>query len=156
VLDETGQQLGVFSLEEALNMAREKGLDLVEVVANAKPPVAKIIDYGKFQYLESKKEKAARAGQKITELKGIRIHVKTSPHDLELKANQAEKFLGQGHRVKIDMRLKGREKAHRDFAREKFEQFIKTFTEKGFVIDQPIKSQGFGFTTIIKKQHGQT
>jgi len=99
-------------------------LDLVEVSAKVKPSICKITDYGKYQYLQEKKEKKQKVKQKKSELKGIRIGFSTSTHDLETKAKQTEKFLKEGHKARIELRLKGRERAHKDLAREKLNSFI--------------------------------
>ena len=96
----------------------------MEISAKVKPSICKITDYGKYQYLQEKKEKKQKAKQKKSELKGVRLGFTTSSHDLETKAKQAEKFLKQGHKVRIELRLRGRERAHKDLAREKLDSFI--------------------------------
>jgi translation initiation factor IF-3 len=126
VIDENGVNLGVLSTEKAINMAKDSGLDLVEVTENVQPPICKIIDYGKFKYIQEKKEKKQQSSQKKSETKGVRIGLATSPHDLEIRARQIEKFFKEGHKVRIEMKLRGREKAHFDLAKEKLESFIKT------------------------------
>lgn len=148
VIDETGKNLGILDTSKSLELAREKGLDLVEISANTNPPVCKIINYGKYQYLQEKKERKQKTKQKKSELKGVRIGFTTSPHDLEIKARQIEKFLKDGHKVRIDMRLKGREKAHRDLAEEKVKKFLEMISI-GFVKEEEIKKSPMGFTTTV-------
>ena len=132
-------------------MAQEKGLDLIEIAPNAKPPVCRIMDHGKFQYQKSKDEKKQRSKQKKVEIKGIRIGVKTGKHDLEIKAKRTEKFLDQGHRVKIDMILKGREKALIDIAQEKMKQFLEMISSE-IKIDQELRRQPRGLSMVIGKE----
>ena len=109
---------------KAIELAKERELDLVEISNKTQPPICKIIDFGKYQYMQEKKQRKQKAKQRKIELKGIRIGFTTSPHDLETKAKQIEKFLKEGHKVRIDLRLRGREKAHGDLAREKLEKFL--------------------------------
>jgi len=97
---------------------------LIEVSAKTSPPICKITDYGKYQYLQEKKEKKQKTKQKKSELKGVRIGFTTSQHDLETKIKQVEKFLKQGHKVRAELRLRGRERAHKDLAKEKLDNFI--------------------------------
>ena len=110
VITESGDNLGVLSFAEALNKAREAGMDLIEISPNANPPVAKIMDYGKFQYAENKKQKVAKAKAHTVEVKNIQIKVGTGDHDLELKAKKSSEWLKEGNRIKIDLFLPGRTK----------------------------------------------
>jgi len=110
VIDSDGTQLGIMSLDAAMNLANEKKLDLVNIAPNAKPPVCKILDYGKYRYELQKKEKEARKKQKVTEIKEIRLSTSIEGRDLEVKANNAAKFLKEGDKVKVSLRFKGREK----------------------------------------------
>jgi translation initiation factor IF-3 len=130
VIDENGKNLGVLGLSEALKLALSKGLDLLEVNPASNPPVAKISDYGKFEYHQRKAEKKIKASHKTQEVKVVRIGLKTSPHDAEIKAAQADKFLQKGHRVKLEIFLRGREKAHRDLAKTKLLDFEKMLKEQ--------------------------
>jgi translation initiation factor IF-3 len=125
VVDETGANLGVLNTQTALQMAKDKGLDLVEVSEKATPPICKIIDYGKYKYIQEKREKKQQSSQKKSETKGIRIGLATSSHDLEIRVHQIEKFFKEGHKIRIEMKLRGREKAHFDLAKERLESFIK-------------------------------
>lgn len=148
VIDENGAQLGVMPPFEASQIARERGLDLVEVAPLANPPVCRIMDYGKFQYQQSKQERTSKAKQKKVDMKGIRIGVRTDEHDLEFKKNQAEKFLTKGDKVKIEIQLRGREKAHADLARQNLAEFIKSISFP-YKTEQEIKRFPGGFNSII-------
>lgn len=134
--------------EQALQMAREQELDLVEIVPNTRPPVVKIMDYGKYQYQKAKEEQTQKSKQKKTEIKGIRLGIKTDEHDLDVRKKMAEKFLAQGDKVKIEIRLRGREKAHQPLAREVLLNFIKSVSTPNKV-EQDIKRFPGGFNVII-------
>lgn len=149
VIDEKGQNLGVLETAEALRMAQERRLDLIEIAPTVRPPVCKIMDSGKFKYEQEKKERGQKTKQKETELKAIRIGFTTGTHDLELKARQAEKFLNDGNRVKVDMVLRGREKSHRDFAAKKMEELLSYIPNADF--DMEPKKTPQGFTAVLKK-----
>ena len=123
VIDDEGGNLGVISNLEAQNAARERGLDLVEIDPKARPPICKIMDYGKYKYDLSKKEKQRRQNQKEVELKEIRLTLKIQDHDLDYKAKKAKGFFDKGHKVKVAMRLKGRENIFFTKALEVFEKF---------------------------------
>ncbi|MCX6764060.1 MAG: translation initiation factor IF-3 [Candidatus Moranbacteria bacterium] len=151
LIDESGKQLGVMAPMEALQIAREQELDLVEVAPNAQPPVCRIIDYGKYQYQQSKQERTSKSKQKKVDLKGIRIGLKTDDHDLDFKKNQAEKFLSKGNKVKIEILLRGREKAHQDLARQNLAEFIQLI-KFPHISEQEIKRFPGGFNTIIVPQ----
>ena len=151
MVDETGQNLGVLETSEALRIAGERGLDLIEISPTAKPPVCKIMDFGKFKYEREKGEREHGKKQKDIEVKGIRIGFTTGKHDLLLRARQAEKFLKEGDKVRIDMRLTGREKAHRDLALKKFGAFLEMI-EIPHALELPPKKLPQGFIAIITKQ----
>lgn len=136
---------------EALLVAKERGLDLIEIVPTAKPPVCKIIDSGKFKYEQEKAEREKGKKQKDVEVKGIRIGFTTGKHDLEMRAIQAKKFLERGDKIKVEMRLHGREKAHGNIALEKFNYFLKLIPLE-FVLEAPPKRYPQGFITIISKK----
>lgn len=140
--------MGVMPPMEAVKIAKEKSLDLVEIAPKAQPPVCKIMDFGKYQYQKSKEERLSKAKQKKTEIKGVRIGVRTDEHDLVFKKDQAEKFLKKGNKVKIEIILRGREKAHQDLARTNLEEFIKTIALP-YKIEQEIKRFPGGFNVII-------
>jgi len=136
---------------EALQLAKERMLDLVEVAPNVYPPVCKIMDYGKYQYQKSKEERMNKSKQKKFDIKGIRIGVRTDDHDLDFKKGQAEKFLSKGNKVKIEISLRGREKAHQDLARKNLIDFMKSITVP-FKIEQELKRFPGGFNVIIAPQ----
>lgn len=147
MVDDKGQ-IGILSLDEALKIASERGLDLIEISPTAKPPVVKISDFGKFKYDRERGEREHRSKQKEVEIKMLRIGYKTGLHDLERQAEQARKFLEEKNKVRIDMVLRGREKAHRDFARKRFEEFLTLIPNHA--LDAPIKSTPQGLTGIIR------
>ncbi len=148
LIDEKNQYLGIVETNKAIIMAQEKGLDLVEINPRAEPPVAKIIDFGQFKYQLTKKEKKEKT--KKTELKTIRLSLSTGKHDLLLKAEQIKKFLNDGHSVKIELNLKGREKMHADFATKTIDNLL-AFLENYYRVERPLNKQGGKLTMIIKK-----
>ena len=112
VIGEDGEQLGIMSAKEALKLAEEAGVDLVKIAPTAKPPVCKIVDYGKFKYEQTRKEKEAKKKQKVVEIKEIRLSPNIDTNDLNTKINAAKKFISKGDRVKVTLRFRGREMAH--------------------------------------------
>ncbi len=152
VIGPKGENIGVVPLQEALNKALEAGLDLIEISPNATPPVAKIMDYGKFQYAENKKQKVARAKVHTVEVKNIQIKIGTSEHDLELKAKRVGEWLAEGNRVKIDLFLVGRSKYMEfKFLQERLARILKLIPMEYKVAD-PVKRGMKGLTIIIEKQ----
>lgn len=125
LIDETGGSLGVVERDQALILAYEKGVDLVEIGPAANPPVAKLIDYGKYLYIKQKKQQKARSHQKESQLKEVRLGYKTDDHDLQTKVKRAKEFLNIGHKVRIFMVLRGREKAYTEDATDKVLEFGK-------------------------------
>ncbi len=152
LIDETGKQLGVLALEKALQITRERDLDLIQVTEKVEPPVCKIMDYGKYLYQLKKKERSAKH-HKGGELKGIRLTFGISEHDLETRTKQAEKFLKTGNRVRIEMKLRGRQKALQGFAREKIRKFLEILEKTiPIKIERELKRQPRGLTMIISKK----
>jgi translation initiation factor IF-3 len=146
-----GTNLGVITFREAIEKAKEAGLDLIEISPKAVPPVAKIMDYGKFQYAENKKLKATKSKAHTIEIKNIQIKVGTGDHDLELKAKKASEWLGEGHRIKIDLFLPGRTKyMDEKFLRERMDRVLKLITQE-FKIADPAKKSPKGLSVIIEK-----
>jgi translation initiation factor IF-3 len=137
VIDENGEQLGVMAPFEALKMAREKSLDLVEISPNAVPPVCKIQDYGKYLYEKDKSERAARKKQKVIVIKEVKFSVTVDEHDYQTKKNQAIRFLGDGDKVKASLRFKGRQMAHRDLGYKIINRLILDIGEAGTVEFMP-------------------
>lgn len=152
VIDAEGKQLGILDIQDALRVARERNLDLIQVTENVEPPVCKIMDYGKYLYQEEKKRKMAKP-QKGGELKTIRLTFNISVHDLEVRANRAEKFLKEGNKVLLEMRLRGREKTLQNFAKEKFAKFLEIIGRRlQYKIERELKGEPRGLAMIIAKQ----
>ncbi len=147
LIDEQGKQVGIVETREALRLAQDKGLDLVEISPSAQPPVCKILDFGKFLYQLEKEEQKAKKAQKKIEVKGVRIKIGTQEHDFNLKVNQAKKFLSEGHKVKIDLILRGREKAHKGLAKENLQKFIQNLGQ--VKLENEISSSPFGLSVIV-------
>ncbi len=138
--------------QDALSRATELGVDLIEISPNAVPPIAKLMDYGKFQYAENKKLKAAKAKSKTTETKNIQVKVGTGEHDLDLKAKKASEWLKEGHRIKIDLFLTGRSKYMEfNFLKERMERILHLITEEYKIADSPKKSPK-GLTIVIERK----
>jgi translation initiation factor IF-3 len=138
LIDENGAQVGIVPLRDALAAAEERGLDLVEVAPNAVPPVCRILDYGKFRYEQTKKEREARKNQKQVDLKQIRLEPKTDEHDLDVKAKQARRFLLDGDKVKFNLRFRGREIFHPEIGREILDQMADRLRDVALVEQRPL------------------
>jgi len=148
VVDETGKQLGILALSEAIRIAQEKKLDLIQVTERVVPPVCKIGDFGKYLYSQKKKERSIK--QKGGELKGIRLTFAISEHDLEMRAHQAEKFLKEGDVIRVEMRLRGRERSLGDFAKNKMRKFIEILEKlTPTKIEKEIKREPRSLTMMI-------
>lgn len=153
VIDNENQNLGLLSFKEALELAHEKGLDLIEISPNANPPVARIADFGKYQYEASKKLKKTKAGAKPSETKSIQIKIGTGDHDLALKAKTASKWLREGHRIKIELFLIGRSKyMDQQFLKERLDRVLNLISEDYKVSDSYKKGPKGLFITIEKAQ----
>ena len=152
VIDDEDGNLGVLTLDQALARAETKGLDLIEISPNAVPPIAKIMDFGKWQYIQNKKEKESRAKSHNTETKTLQVKIGTGNSDLQVKAGKASDFLKEGHRVKIDLFLPGRSKYfNREFLLERLERMLKLISEDYRVAEPPQKSPK-GLTTVIERE----
>lgn len=149
VIDEDGNKLGNMPIFKALELARDRDLDLVEVGPQMKPPIAKIMDYGKYMYQKEKQEKRS-AKQKDQSPKTVKIGFKTGNHDLEFKSRQIDEFLKDNYPVKIELRLRGREKAFANMGRDKLENFLKLISEP-YTIQGSTAKTPFGWTVGIKK-----
>ena len=151
VIDDEDKNLGVISKDEAIRIAQEKGLDLIEISPNAEPPIAKIIDYGRFQYIAQKKERDSRAKAHTTETKTIQIKIGTSERDLELKAKKTSEWLREGHRVKLDLFLPGRSKyMEPKFLEERLDRILRLVSEEYKIAEEPKKSPK-GMTVVIER-----
>ena len=151
VIDIDGKQLGVYSRQDALRLAREREQDLVEIAPQAKPPVCKIIDYGKFRYEQQKREKLQRKHQTVSVLKEIRLHPNTDVHDFEFKAKHAINFLIEGNKVKATVMFKGREMAYTELGEELLNRFIEK-TEEVAKVESPVKLEGRNMSVILVPQ----
>ena len=143
------EQYGVVSIDKARSIGEDLGLDLVEVSPSAKPPVVKLIDYGKFKYQQQKKASDAKKKQVVVSLKEIQFRPNIEKHDLEVKLKKAEKFLGQGDKIKMIMQFRGREMAYSQMGMEKFKGIIAQVVELGGTIESPPKMNGNRIITII-------
>jgi translation initiation factor IF-3 len=141
VIDDEGQQLGVLSPQEALQIARTRSRDLIEIVPNADPPVCKIMDFGKYKYELAKKEKLQRKHQHVAQVKEIRFHPNTDVHDFEFKTRHARRFIEDGHKVKATVVFKGREITYQEQGRDVLDRFTEKLTDIA-KIDQPMKLEG--------------
>ena len=151
------EQFGVVSREDALRIAEERGLDLVEVSPNADPPVVKLIDYGKFKYWEQKKKAEAKKKTVAADLKEIQFRPNIEKHDLEVKTRKIHEILEEGDKVKLVMQFRGREMAHMSTGRDKFSGIIKGIIEAGATVESDAKQMGNRIIAIVamsgKKKH---
>jgi len=151
VLGESGENIGVLPLSEALNRAHDAGLDLIEISPNANPPVAKIMDFGKFQYEENKKEKNAKSKSHQVEVKSIQVRIGTGEHDLALKAKKASEWLEEGHRIRLELFLPGRAKyLDPKFLEERLARILVLLTVKHKLAEKPQKGPK-GLSVIIER-----
>lgn len=152
VLDSEGKNLGVMQTEDAIKIARDQGLDLIEIAPQAVPPICKVMDFGKYKYAESKKAKKAKASARPTETKSIQIKIGTGDHDLELKAKTASAWLEEGHRIKVELYLSGRSKYMEEkFLRERLERILKLITTN-FKVADSFKKSPKGFILTIERE----
>jgi len=152
LIDETGKQLGVVPFEQALSLATERGYDLIQVTERLDPPVCKLGEYGKYLYQQGKKAKDVKK-QDSGELKEIRLTYAMSDHDLETRAKQTEKFLQKGNRVRVTLRLKGRQNALEGYAREKMNKFLTVLQNSvELKTEREIKKEPRGLSTIVTKK----
>ena len=149
VITATGEQLGVMSSEEALRRAYEQGLDLVMMAPQAVPPVCKIMDYGKFRYESEKREKEARKKQQTIEVKEIQLSYRIDTHDFETKVRHAHRFLGEGNKVRVVLRFKGREMSHVAMGGELMQKFQDACAEVGTIDKKPVLDGRFMSMIIV-------
>lgn len=153
LIDATGENIGVVSIEEAMRLADEADLDLVEVAPNANPPVCRIIDYGKFLYERTKKEKEARRGQKKVEIKEIRLRPKTTEHHRSFKVRDARRWLGEGKKVKVRIRFRGRERDYPEIAMEDLKEIAEALQDIS-VIEQAPSFEGRTLLMVLAPSAG--
>ena len=151
VIGENGEQLGIMSSREAMQRAEEAGVDLVKIAPTAKPPVCKLVDYGKFRYEQTRKEKEARKKQRVIEIKEIRLSPNIDTNDLNTKVNAARKFLSKGDRVKITLRFRGREMTHMANSRHILDDFAQALSDI-CVVEKPPKVEGRSMTMFLTEK----
>lgn len=152
LIGENGEQLGVVSLEQARQLSFQKELDLVKIAPNAKPPVCKLMDYGKYRFEQSKREKEARKNQKIINMKEIRLSATIDTHDIAVKAKNAEKFLKQGDKLKVVIRFRGRQMSHSEIGREVMASFYDMIKDAA-VIDRPARIEGRNMVMFLSPKN---
>ena len=141
VISSDGQQLGIMSAKEALDIAEQKNLDLVKIAPQSKPPVCKIMDYGKYRFEQSKREKEARKNQHVVDIKEVRLSLNIDTHDFNTKLNNALKFIKHGDKVKVSIRFRGREMGHPEIGLETMKRFADACAEVA-VVEKPAKLEG--------------
>ena len=151
LIGEDGEQLGIMSAKDALKMAKEAGLDLVKIAPTAKPPVCKIVDYGKYRYEQARREKEAKKKQKVTEVKEIHLSPNIDVNDLTTKANQARKFVEKGNKVKVALRFRGREMAHMATGKEVLDTFFEKLSDVA-VVEKPAKLEGRSMIMVLAEK----
>ncbi|MEI3199666.1 MAG: translation initiation factor IF-3 [Lachnospiraceae bacterium] len=151
LIGENGEQLGIMSARDAMKLAREAELDLVKIAPTAKPPVCKIIDYGKYRYELARKEKEAKKKQKVIEIKEVRLTPNIDVNDLNTKVGSARKFLQKGNKVKVTLRFRGREMAHMQASRHVLDDFAKELSDVA-VVDKAPKIEGRSMTMFLSEK----
>ena len=151
LVSESGEQLGIMSARDAYLKAQEAGLDLVKIAPMAKPPVCKIIDYGKYKYEQTRKEKEARKKQKTVEIKEVRLSPNIDTNDLNTKTNNARKFLSKGNKVKVTLRFRGREMAHVQQSKHILDDFAEALADVA-VIEKPAKMEGRAMSMVLTEK----
>lgn len=150
LIDENGVQVGIVPLRDALQFAKDRGLDLIEVAPTATPPVCRIMDYGKYRYEQGKREREAQKKQRMGEIKGIRMRPGTDEHDFQFKVRNAIKFLKQGHKVKVTVIFRSREFTHPEFARESLDRMAEIVKEEVVgTVERPAQMEGRTMTMIL-------
>jgi translation initiation factor IF-3 len=152
LIDEDGTQLGVVPTVQALEMARQKDVDLVEVAANAVPPVCKLLDYGRFKYETTKKEREAKKHQHSVELKELRLRPGTDDHDVDVRARSARRFIEEGHKVRLLVRFRGREAAHPEIARNQIDRIVKSLQDIAIVEQGPMMEGRAMFAVLSRSR----
>ena len=151
LIGEDGEQLGIMSAREAMKIAQEAELDLVKIAPAAKPPVCKIIDYGKYKYEQARKEKEAKKKQKTVEVKEVRLSPNIDTNDLNTKINNAKKFISKGKKVKVTLRFRGREMAHVQQSKHILDDFAETLADVA-VVEKPAKMEGRAMSMVLAEK----
>ena len=150
-IGEDGEQLGIMSAREAMKIAQEAELDLVKIAPAAKPPVCKLIDYGKYKYEQARKEKEAKKKQKTVEVKEVRLSPNIDTNDLNTKINNAKKFISKGNKVKVTLRFRGREMAHVQQSKHILDDFAETLADVA-VVEKPAKMEGRAMSMVLAEK----
>jgi translation initiation factor IF-3 len=148
VIDSDGKQAGIMPLKEAMRIAEEKGLDLVEVAPNATPPVCRVMNYGKYKYQQSKRSQEARKHQTVIQVKEVKLRPRTEEHDFQFKLRHAKRFLSEGNKVKISILFRGRELAHPEFGRDMMNRFLEEVKDI-MVIEQAPRLEGRNMVMVV-------
>lgn len=151
LIGEDGEQLGIMSAREAMKIAQEAELDLVKIAPAAKPPVCKIIDYGKYKYEQARKEKEAKKKQKTVEVKEVRLSPNIDTNDLNTKINNAKKFISKGNKVKVTLRFRGREMAHVQQSKHILDDFAETLADVA-VVEKSAKMEGRAMSMVLAEK----
>ena len=151
LISQDGEQLGIMSAREAMKIAMEAELDLVKIAPGAKPPVCKIIDYGKYKYEQTRKEKEAKKKQRTVEIKEVRLSPNIDTNDLNTKVNNARKFISKGNKVKVTLRFRGREMAHVQQSKHILDDFAETLADVA-VVEKPAKMEGRAMSMVLTEK----
>jgi len=149
LIDDEGKQLGVVPTREALRIAQERDVDLVEVASAAKPPVCRLLNYGKFMYERTKKERLARKSQRLVDIKEIWMHPKIGVHDVDFKTRRIREFLGEGAKVRLRVRFRGREKSHPELGKLLLERVVTRLTDVALVEQSPTVEEGASSVFVL-------
>lgn len=148
LIDDQGNNLGIVKIKEALSLAKEKNLDLVEIAPNANPPVCRILDYGQWLYRQKKKEKESQKHQKTIDIKEVKFSLRISDNDFMVKRRLMERFLKEGHKVKVTIRLRGRERAHMELTQQMMNRIYESVLELA-TVERPLQSDGRGLSAVL-------
>ena len=151
VIDSDGKQVGILPLKEAMKIAEEQGLDLVEVSPNSNPSVCRIMNYGKYKYQQNKRLQEARKHQTVIQVKEVKVRPRTEEHDFEFKLRHVKRFLGEGNKVKISMLFRGREIAHPEFGKELLNRFIEEVKDLA-IVEQAPRLEGRNMVMILSNK----
>ena len=154
LVGEDGEQLGIMSAKEALKIAAEADLDLVKIAPKAQPPVCKIVDYGKYRYEQTRREKEAKKNQRVIDVKEVRLSLNIDTHDFNTKVKQATKFINSGNKVKVSIRFRGREMGHPEIGHENMGRFAQAMEEVA-VVEKPAKLEGRNMLMFLAPKTGK-
>lgn len=155
VIDQNGEQMGVMSIGAALSLAEERQLDLVKIAPGARPPVCKLMDYGKYRFEQSKRDREIRKNQKVITIKEVHLSATIDVHDMDVKTRQAQKFLADGNKIKVSIRFRGRQITHSEIGLEVMNQFASAIADVGVVERKPL-TEGRNMTMIVAPRDAAT